>query len=216
MRLLCQLIAFLLLLAAPAGATSTTVTYPVHVNPAITFSGSTSFRSPNLGVPSSSRAPLITLTNTGSAVLPFTSVSIVGANAADFALSSSTCVSPLNPATSCQVAVTYTASALAVETATLQMVGTSGHTYSLALSGTTSAPISIKLFPSSVTEQVGASGGVVVSTASVTTFDGSPYAGTLSISNGPSFLTISGLSVVMSRTLQGMDVGTYAPVIIAN
>lgn len=206
------LVALLVSLATPAGATNTTVTYPVHVNPAIVL-GNASFRSPNIGTPSASQT--IIVTNTGPTAVPFTGPTITGANATDFALLSSTCVSPLNSSASCRVTVTYTASAVGVETATLQVSGTSGHIYSSALNGTTAAPTAITLVPSNTTIVSGTSAGVVVSTAVVTTSDGSPYVGNLS-TDRPDLFAISGLNIVTARAIQDSDAGSVVTVITAN
>ncbi len=75
-------------------------------------------------VPVDSAATLsASLDNTGTSIITIGAVSISGANATDFAVSSNSCSSPyqLTPARACAIEVTFTPSAKGTRTATLQV-----------------------------------------------------------------------------------------------
>ena len=97
-------------------------------------------------VASTSAAHTVTVTNTGTAALSMSSVGVTGANAGDFARTS-TC--PLSPSTlavgaSCTVSVTFTPSATGSRTATLNLAdnaSSSPQTVALSGSGVVSPPL---------------------------------------------------------------------------
>ncbi len=82
-------------------------------------------------------AQTVTLTNAGTAVLDITGIVLTGANAGDFAITS-TCGASLAPGISCSISVTFTPSAIGLRSASLD-ISTSDPAYptsSVALSGT--------------------------------------------------------------------------------
>ncbi|HEU5440862.1 MAG TPA: N,N-dimethylformamidase beta subunit family domain-containing protein [Ktedonobacterales bacterium] len=103
--------------------------------------GSVSFANQNVGT--TSPAQTVTLTNTGTAPLTVTAVTVGGANAGDFSVNS-TC--PLSPSTlgvnaSCTVSVTFSPSASGSRTATLTFTDNDpSGTQSVALSGSGVVP----------------------------------------------------------------------------
>ncbi len=77
-----------------------------------------------------------TLQNNGASAIPISSVSVTGANAFDFAISTNTCGSALAPAATCTVGITFTPSALSARTANLVfMDGASNSPQTVTLSG---------------------------------------------------------------------------------
>jgi hypothetical protein len=77
-----------------------------------------------------------TVTNYGTASTNFTGTAITGPNAGDFALVSNNCT-PLAPATSCTITVSFTPQAAGVRTATLQVQDTAtGSPQNVPLAGT--------------------------------------------------------------------------------
>ena len=110
--------------------------------PAVTLAPtSLSFGNQNVGTTSAAKA--VTLTNSGSAALTITSISLSGANAADFA-QTNTC--PLSPNTlaagaNCTLSVTFTPSANGGRSANVSISDdASGSPQSVALSGTGVTP----------------------------------------------------------------------------
>jgi FG-GAP-like repeat/Abnormal spindle-like microcephaly-assoc'd, ASPM-SPD-2-Hydin len=84
-----------------------------------------------------SSAQMTTLTNTGSAALTIAAVSIAGANAGDFAVSSNTCGSSVAGYASCQISVTFTPTAMGARSATLSISdNATGSPQIVALNGT--------------------------------------------------------------------------------
>ncbi len=88
----------------------------------------------------------VTVTNAGTAVMSFGSVSVSGANAAEFARSGGTCASTLGIGASCTIAVAFTPSALGARSASLSIASNASNgTPSVTLVGTGTpvpAPIS--------------------------------------------------------------------------
>jgi len=74
-----------------------------------------------------------------------------------------------------------------------------------------SIPISITLSPTFVSAPDSDTSGTLLSTASVTMSDGTPYAGTISSSNA--LFTTSGMQIRLARDLTPADDGTVSPVI---
>ncbi len=90
----------------------------------------------NQSVGAASATHSVTLTNTGTANLSITAVSITGANSADFAPTNN-CGATIAPSAQCTVNVTFTPSLTAAESATLQFTdNAAGSPQSVALSGT--------------------------------------------------------------------------------
>jgi hypothetical protein len=101
-----------------------------------------------------SAAQSVTLTNTGTAPLTISSISVGGANPADFA-QTTTC--PISPSTlaagaKCTINVTFTPSTISSESANLSVSDTAGDSpQSVALSGTGTAPAPVvSLAPTSL------------------------------------------------------------------
>lgn len=98
---------------------------------------SLSLTSPGIGT--AGPAKTVVLSNTGSDLLSFTSLTIVGTNAADFT-ENDNCSSPLGPGTSCNVNLTYKASTANAESASLQFVDNASNSpQTVPLTGTISA-----------------------------------------------------------------------------
>jgi len=95
------------------------------------------FASQNVG--SSSAGQPVTLTNSGNAALPITSITISGANASEFS-STNNCGTNLAAAGSCTVTVTFTPAATGTRTATLAIAGVA-QMVSLSGTGANTAPI---------------------------------------------------------------------------
>ncbi len=143
-------------------------------SPLATFSSSTlSFGNQNVGVASAAQS--VTLSNTGTASLTISSISLTGANPSDFGLSSS-CASTLAVNASCIVALTFTPGTTGARSASLMFTDTAaGSPQSVGLSGTgvqpQSAPAVASLSPPSLafgTENVGASSAPLTITLSNT------------------------------------------------
>jgi hypothetical protein len=95
-----------------------------------------------------SPAQTVTLSNTGSAALNITGtgmgISILGANAADFAQVSPSCGSSVAAGGSCMISVTFTPSSTGAETATLNVAdNASGTPQQVGLTGTALPPASV-------------------------------------------------------------------------
>jgi hypothetical protein len=79
----------------------------------------------------------VTLTNNGNATLVISSVTITGANAADFALQPNTCGASVAALASCTLKVTFKASAAAAESAAITIADNGlGNPHTVPLSGT--------------------------------------------------------------------------------
>ena len=106
--------------------------------PSLTFAGA------NVGAVSPAQP--VTLSNGGTAAVNISSISITGANAADFAISAKTCGTSLAGSANCTVSITFTPSAVGPRTATLTFTDSAGNSpQSVALTGTglaTSASVS--------------------------------------------------------------------------
>jgi hypothetical protein len=113
------------------------------------------------GIGTTSRPQTVTLTNTGNTTLTVSSIAISGANAGDFA-ETSTCSAPLAPGATCQVSVTFTPTAAGNPSAVVSVTDNGpGSPQTVALSGSTPpapapilAPLSV-VFPN---QYVGTSG----------------------------------------------------------
>src|SRR5271170_1602055 len=124
-----------------------------HRNANPTQSGSTASLSPTsvgfgiLALGSTSQPKVVTLTNTGSATIGITSISIIGKNGSEFAVRSTTCGSSLGPGAACTISITFKPSAEGSQSATLQVVDGSG-TQTASLTGTGTA---VKFTPGGLT-----------------------------------------------------------------
>lgn len=110
-------------------------------------------------VGSVSAANTFTLSNAGSTALAITSVSLVGANAADFSIASNTCGTSLGAGSSCTISATFKASTIGNETAMLSVVDSVG-TQTSTLTGagaTVAADFGLTATPDSQTVSSGAS-----------------------------------------------------------
>jgi hypothetical protein len=101
-------------------------------------------------VGSTSSAQTVTLTNTGTAALHVSGVTLSGTNAADFAVSSNGCAAAVAAGQTCVVGVTFTPSGTGSRVGTLQIASdaTNG-TQSVALTATGIAPLA-SVAPSSL------------------------------------------------------------------
>lgn len=108
------------------------------------------FGSQAISVPTS---PMTTvLTNTGTSTLNIASILSTGPNAADFAVSSTTCGTTLGTGLTCNVSVVFTPSLASAETANLSFTDNApGSPQAVPLTGTGIATLTIVLAPSSLT-----------------------------------------------------------------
>jgi hypothetical protein len=101
----------------------------------------------NQAVDTTSAAQKVTLTSTGTANLNISSITIVGANAGNFA-ETNNCPASLAPTANCTISVTYTPSILGAETASLSVSGVATNSpQTVSLSGTGIAQANV--FPTS-------------------------------------------------------------------
>ncbi|HUI41778.1 MAG TPA: choice-of-anchor D domain-containing protein, partial [Terriglobia bacterium] len=135
------------------GSTQTSALTGTGVAPVAHLTPSTlTFASQLVGT--TSAAQTLTLSNTGTATLTITGVTLSGTNAADFALASNTCGASLAAGSSCTIGVTFTPASTGSRSATVTVTdnsnGQSGSTQTSALSGTGVAPVA-GLAPASLT-----------------------------------------------------------------
>jgi hypothetical protein len=115
-----------------------------------------------------SAASTFTLSNAGSAALGITSIALVGTNAADFAIAANTCGTSLAASASCTVNVTFKASSVGNETATLSVADSVGtQTSTLTGAGTAAADFSLTATPDAQTVSAGSSAAYTIDVASV-------------------------------------------------
>jgi hypothetical protein len=132
---------------AVANAHSNTVSILVQA-PVVTLS-STNLAFGNQNVGSMSNPMSSTLTNTGSATLDISAISITGTNAGDFPMNNN-CGSTLTPGASCTINVTFDPSAPGMQTASVSITDNApGSPQMIALSGTGVAP-AVTLNPTSL------------------------------------------------------------------
>jgi len=122
--------------------------------PGVSLTSSLNFGPQPVGV--TSAALLAILQNTGTGTLSIAAIRLGGANAGDFALSTgSTCGTSLAAGASCSVALTFTPSILATESASLMVVDNAGNvagsTQSAAISGTGIGIPTASVTPTSLT-----------------------------------------------------------------
>jgi hypothetical protein len=132
---------------ASGGTSSVALTGTGNPAPAASISISQSlFDYGAVVIGTSSPVQTVTVTNSGTAVMSFSSISFSGANAADFARSGGTCASTLGVGASCTITVAFTPSALGSRSASLSIAGNASNgTPSVTLVGTGTpvpAPIS--------------------------------------------------------------------------
>jgi len=124
---------------------------PPPLAPTVTLSPtSLTFSSQIVGTMSSAQA--VTLTNSGTAPLSITSISIAGTNSADFA-ETSTCGSSVAVGANCSISVTFTPSAAGSRTGSVSISDNAANTpqtVSLTGTGQASGP-AVSLSPSSLT-----------------------------------------------------------------
>jgi len=140
--------------------------------PAITFSpASLTFASQNVGA--TSAAQTVTLTNSGTASLTITGITLTGSNAADFAQTNN-CGSSVAAGAHCTINVTFTPAAAGNLTASVSVAdNASGSPQTIALSGTGAAAappdFAVAASPATLSVSPGASG---TSTLTVTPSNG--------------------------------------------
>jgi Abnormal spindle-like microcephaly-assoc'd, ASPM-SPD-2-Hydin/Beta-propeller repeat len=95
----------------------------------------------NQPVSLTSQALIVTLANLTGSPLTINKISISGANAADFAVGNTTCTGSIAVGATCSIAVTFTPSVMAAETATLSVADSDASSpQSVTLTGTGTAP----------------------------------------------------------------------------
>lgn len=98
---------------------------------------------------------IVTVTNSGSATLNITGVTITGANASDFALASNTCTGAVAANATCTIGIAFTPSAVGMRQANLQLADNapaSPQTFALSGTGVSSTPTApaVVISPTSV------------------------------------------------------------------
>jgi hypothetical protein len=131
--------------AACGGSTGGGIGGPIP-NPFVSLSpASLTFSSQMTGTTSAAQSA--TLTNTGSASLNVTGLSITGTNAGDFA-QTNTCGSSVAVGANCSISVKFTPSATGTRTASVSIAdNATGSPQTVALSGTGTAPTPPGVYP---------------------------------------------------------------------
>lgn len=161
---------------------------------------SLSFGNQNVSTPSPSQA--VTLTNASKAALTINSITVTGANAADFS-KTSTCAGSLAAGANCAINIIFTPSTTGSESATLTITDSDASSPQLVqLSGTgtsTNPDFSISISPSSVAAAAGSSASFSVS---VTALNGFSAATSLACTGAPkdSTCTLTPTSVTPTGT----------------
>ncbi|NDQ57478.1 MAG: choice-of-anchor D domain-containing protein [Acidipila sp.] len=121
-------------------------------NPVVSLPANINFG--NVPVGTTSAQQVVTLTNTGTGALNFTSApSLSGGNSADFTIVSTTCAvgTPVAASGTCTVTLTFTPTQSSAENATLNFAdNATPATQSVALSGTGTSPVTATLSPTSL------------------------------------------------------------------
>ena len=125
--------------AALSGAGTSTGSAFLTANP-----GSISFGSVVIGA---SRDLSTTITNGGTSLSGPVTLAISGANASAFAVTTSTCGTPLSPGQSCGVTVRYTPAVSGAASATLTASASPGGSAVVTLNGTGAAPAALTITP---------------------------------------------------------------------
>ena len=124
------------MLAGCGGGSSANGSNPPPPAPGISFS-STALAFPNTVVHAVGTTISTTITNTGTATLDLSGISVSGADANSFPISTNTCGTTLAAAATCTVAVTFTPAATTGHSATLNFTDNAATgTQAVALSGT--------------------------------------------------------------------------------
>ena len=120
--------------AVPLSGVGTVLASNATVNPS-----SLTFAPVNVG--SSTAAQTITLQNGGTAAISISGVTVTGANASDFTISTNTCGTTLGGSASCAVSVAFAPSAVGARAATLTLTDTATNSpQTVTLSGTGNLP----------------------------------------------------------------------------
>ena len=156
--------------------------------PAVSFNPSSlTFSSQTVGASSSQS---ITVTNTGTAALTISGVTVAGTNAGDYT-EANTCNASVSPNAACTINVTFKPSATGARTATLSVAdNVSSSPQTIALSGTAAAAsdFAVAASPASVTVTAGQS---ATTTISVTPTNGFNQPVSLACSNLPAGVSCS-------------------------
>lgn len=206
-----------LLLTSAAHATTTTIAHAtITVFSAITFSPTAlAFGNQQIGNPATK---VITVTNGGTTTFNFGVSLTSGPNSSEFSISNGCGGSLAANAPPCQISVTFSPTVAGSANAGVSLTG-SGRTYTALLSGDgttgppTPTPSSIALSPSSIQIQDNATGGSIVSRATVTMSDGSTASNCTLSTSDTSYYTISGMNVVLAHGLSQADDGQHNTVI---
>src|SRR5262249_39678779 len=148
----------------------------------------------NQTVGGTSAAQSVTVTNTGSATLTLSALTLGGTNAADFARSGTcTATTSLAPTQSCTVGITFTPGAAGARTATLQVT-----------SNAATSPDSVSLTGTGVAVPVLSSSATVVGFSAFAVGSTSPAQSVTVTNTGTGTLTLSAL------ILGGTNAGDFA------
>jgi ASPM-SPD-2-Hydin domain-containing protein/centrosomal CEP192-like protein/NHL repeat-containing protein len=143
----------------------------------------------NQNVNTSSAAQTVKLSNTGTATLAITSITLGGSNPGDFAKTATTCGATLAASASCTISVDFTPASVAGFSATLVVAdNASGTPQSASLSGTgaTAATADFTVSSSTPSQTVSVGGAAVYAIAVTSVSSSSPF-------TSPVALTASGL-----------------------
>jgi hypothetical protein len=104
----------------------------------------TSLTFPSMVAGGTATTQVETLTNTGTAPLTISGITITGTNASDFSATANTCGATLAVGANCTVTLSFSAATAGTYTATLNIANNSaGGTGTVALSGTATAPVPV-------------------------------------------------------------------------
>ena len=206
---------------AVANADDNTVSVLLQTPIVSTNPSSLDFGSQPINTTSASQPVLVT--NTGSASLNISGISIAGTNGGDFA-EMNDCGTVLSAGASCNVAVTFTPTATGARNATLSISDNApGSPQTISLTGTgttlggpTCAPVvqsTSTLFMISVSANCSPAGGTMIVSTTIDWGDGSPL--TLGSSGAHTYATAGTYNVTVSATDNLMRVGAASvPVIL--
>jgi len=114
---------------------------------------------------------VVTVTNSGSATLNITAVTITGVNAGDFALASNTCTGAVATNATCTIGVAFTPSAVGMRQANLQLADNapaSPQTFALSGTGVSSTPTTPAVVISPASVAVAATQGTAGNSTNIT------------------------------------------------
>jgi sugar lactone lactonase YvrE len=158
----------------------------------------------SLAVGTKSAPQTVTIT-AASGAIAFSSLTLAGANSADFAIAGNTCPASLTNGASCSVTLTFTPTATSARSATMVLADSAGNSpQSVSLSGTgTGVPGTLSFLPASLSF-----GSVPVGTNSA------PQSVTLSVASGA--VAFSGLTLAGPNAADFSITGNTCPASVAS